>query len=257
MRTSSRERTRNLVDRIHPLTKLYSCLSLVVLSFFLELTGQTVLISLALSLALLSSKRGSIFKRLLRYVIPAAILILLLNLLFYPAQRETTHLFGIKVNPEGFEFGLGVSIRLTIISLSLLLFFTTTSAHELSTALLLRGASPRVIYVFVHSLQMMDILRRKIQRIYIAQSSRGLHTTGHPVKRVRAFLPMLLPVIFSYLSESLERGLALELRGLGLQGPKTFLTEIRESRFERAINYFLLLCTTFIVAWKILKWLLL
>ncbi len=257
MKTSSPLESGSLVDRVHPLTKLYFCLALVILSFFLDLRGEAVLALIALSLTLLSSKRWAIIKRFLRYVFPVAMVILLLNLLVYPESPEIRHVIGIKVNPAGFTFGLGVSIRLIIISLSLLLFFATTSAHQLSIALLMKGANPRAIYVFAHSLQMLDTLGRKIQRIYIAQSSRGLKTRGHPLKRVKAFFPILLPVIFSYLSESLERGLALEIRGLGIQGPRSFLTEIRESKLERVTNRILFTATVLIVAWRILRWLLL
>jgi hypothetical protein len=67
---------------------------------------------------------------------------------------------------------------------------------------------------------------------------------------------MLLPLIFSYLSESLERGLALELRGLGVEGPKSFLIELKESRIERVTNYILLLGTSTIIVWRVLQWLL-
>ncbi len=68
---------------------------------------------------------------------------------------------------------------------------------------------------------------------------------------------MLFPLIFSYLSESLERGLALELRGLGRDGPQTFLIELRESRAERTANRLLTLAMVLLILWKIAQWLLL
>lgn len=70
-----------------------------------------------------------------------------------------------------------------------------------------------------------------------------------------SFFPILLPLIFSYLSESLERGLALELRGLGIRGPKSYIVELKESRAERAANILLLLGTSIIILWKLARWL--
>jgi energy-coupling factor transporter transmembrane protein EcfT len=121
----------------------------------------------------------------------------------------------------------------------------------------MKGTSPRLVYIFLHSLQLLITLRRKVEKIHIAQASRGLDVKGNPVKRARAFFPMLFPLIFSYLSESLERGLALELRGLGIPGPKSYFVELRESKVERTANIVLLLGTSAIILWRILRWLVL
>ena len=244
------------MDSLHPLTKLYLSISIIVLSFVLDFTAQIILVSLVVLLSLVSPQRWKIFKRFLRYVLPVAVLIVLLNILIYPESKRTLDFLGVNVNEAGFLFGLGVSLRLLVISLSLLFFFATTPAHLLSTALLMKGANPRLVYVFLHSLQLIDTLRKKIEKIAIAQASRGLRVKGNPVRRLKAFFPMLLPLIFSYLSESLERGLALELRGLGVEGPKSFLIELKESRIERVTNYILLLGTSTIIVWRVLRWLL-
>jgi energy-coupling factor transporter transmembrane protein EcfT len=140
-------------------------------------------------------------------------------------------------------------------SLALLLFFTVTPPHLLAAALLMKGASPRFVYVFLHSLQLLSTLRRKIEKIHIAQASRGLNVRGNPLRRIRAFFPMLFPLIFSYLSESLERGLALELRGLGTPGPKSHFVELRESGADRAANVLTLAGTAIVIVWRLLRWL--
>ncbi len=240
---------------IHPLTKLYLTISIIALSFVLEFHWQLAIAPFIVLVSLLSPQRREIFKRFLRYVFPVVVLILMLNVLFFPESQKKLIVLGIGLNEAGLFLGLGISLRLSILSLSLLFFFATTPAHLLSTALLMKGANPRIAYVFLHSLQLVDTLRRKIEKISIAQASRGLQVKGNPIKRVRAFFPMLLPLIFSYLSESLERGLALELRGLGVRGPKSFLTEIKESVLEKVANRVLVLGTLIIILWKSIRWL--
>lgn len=240
---------------VHPLTKLYFTVCVVILSFFLDTTAQLLVALLLFVLSVLTRQRRNIFKRFFRYVLPVVILVLVLNVLIYPESQERITFLGLALNEAGLRFGFAVSLRLSVMSLSLLLFFATTQPHLLATALLMRGASPRIVYVFLHSLQLITTLRRKIEKIYIAQASRGLDVTGSPWKRARAFFPMLLPLIFSYLSESLERGLSLELRGLGIRGPKSYLVELKESRAERAANILLLLGTSIIILWKLARWL--
>jgi energy-coupling factor transport system permease protein len=242
---------------IYPLTKLYFTITVIACSFLADITVQIPIALLVLLLSILTRKRLEILKRFVRYILPVILLIIVLNVFIYPESEKWTTLLGIRINQTGLYFGLKVSLRLSVMSLALLLFFSVTPPHLLATALLMKGTSPRLVYVFLHSLQLLATLRRKIEKIHIAQASRGLDVKGNPVKRARAFFPMLFPLIFSYLSESLERGLALELRGLGIPGPKSYFVELRESKVERAANILLLLGTSTIILWRILRWLVL
>jgi energy-coupling factor transport system permease protein len=242
---------------VYPLTKLYFTITVIVFSFLADTTVQIPIAFLVLLLSVLTRKRLEIFRRFLRYILPVILLIIVLNVFIYPESEKWTTLLGMRINQAGLSFGLRVSLRLSVMSTALLLFFAVTPPHLLATALLMKGTSPRLVYVFLHSLQLLITLRRKIEKIHIAQASRGLNVKGNPVKRIRAFFPMLFPLIFSYLSESLERGLALELRGLGIPGPKSYFVELRESKVERTANILLLLGTSTIILWRILRWLVL
>jgi energy-coupling factor transport system permease protein len=240
---------------VYPLTKLYFTITVIVFSFLADIAVQIPIAFLVLLLSVLTRRRLEILRRFLRYILPVILLIVVLNVFIYPESEKWTTLLGIKINEAGLSFGLKVSVRLVVMSMALLLFFTVTPPHLLAAALLMKGTSPRLVYVFLHSLQLLTTLRRKIETIHIAQASRGLNVKGNPLKRLRAFFPMLFPLIFSYLSESLERGLALELRGLGIAGPKSYFVELRESKVERTANILLLIATSIIILWRISRWL--
>lgn len=242
---------------VYPLTKLYFTITVIVFSFLADITVQIPIAILVLLLSTFTRKRLEILRRFLRYILPVIVLIIVLNVFIYPESEKWTTFLRIRINQAGLSFGLKVSLRLSVMSLALLLFFAVTPPHLLATALLMKGTSPRLVYIFLHSLQLLITLRRKVEKIHIAQASRGLDVKGNPVKRARAFFPMLFPLIFSYLSESLERGLALELRGLGIPGPKSYFVELRESKVERTANIVLLLGTSAIILWRILRWLVL
>jgi energy-coupling factor transport system permease protein len=243
------------MQSIHPLTKLSFTIFIVAAAVLLGLIPQLVVVGVLLILSLAAGQRRVIARRFFRYILPVVALILLLNVLFYPESRETVSVLGVRVNEAGLQFGVRVSIRLVVLSLALLLFFTTTPMAELGTALIMKGAHPRIVYILLHSIQLVETLRRKIKKITIAQEARGLRLRGNPLKRVQAFLKMLFPLIFSYVSESVERGLALELRGFGIHGPKSFLHEVRESSVERAAGRVFILGTVLIILWKIVQWL--
>ena len=257
MRISFRHPSSGGLDSVHPLTKFYLTVSTIVLSFILDFTPQLILLSLMVLLSLLSQHRRIIFRRLFRYILPVIVLIMIMNILFYPESKETVKVLGMDLNEGGLIFGAKISLRLLILSLSLLFFFVTTPIPLLSTALLMKRTNPRILYIFIHSLQLIDTLQRKIKNIWIAQAARGLQVRGNPARRLRTFFPILLPLIFSYLSESLERGLALELKGLGIRGPKSFLIDLKESKAEHMANRLLLGGTGVLILWKVGRWLLL
>jgi energy-coupling factor transporter transmembrane protein EcfT len=240
---------------VHPLTKLYFTISVIILSFVLAFNTQLLVLLIVFLISMSVRQRWMIVKRLTRYVLPMVAFVLLLNVLFFPESQRTIAVAGFRLNEQGLMFGLGISVRLAILSLALLFLFTSTPPHLLSASLLMKGANPRIVYVFLHSIQLIQTLRSKIEMISISQASRGLQTKGKALKRLRAFFPLLLPLIFTYLTESLERGLALELRGLGVRGPKSFLARVEESRATRLANRIVIFGTILVVAWRIFQWL--
>ena len=55
-----------------------------------------------------------------------------------------------------------------------------------------------------------------------AQRSRGMETEGNLLVRIKAFLPLISPVVMSALTATRERAIALEVRGFGVKGTKTW-----------------------------------
>ncbi len=65
------------------------------------------------------------------------------------------------------------------------------------------------MYIYLLSVAMVHLMRDKLQKIYTAQSARGLDTTRNVFTRARYLLPLLVPLSYSYIAESLDRGIAL------------------------------------------------
>lgn len=73
-----------------------------------------------------------------------------------------------------------------------------------------------------------------------AQRSRGLETEGNLWTRLKAFLPLIGPVVMSSLLETRERAMALEVRGFSASGKKTFLYERESSTLDRVLQWTLI-----------------
>jgi len=82
--------------------------------------------------------------------------------------------------------------------------------------------------------------KAQVGSIMDAQRSRGLETEGNLWTRLKAFLPLIGPVVMSSLLETRERAMALEVRGFSASGKKTFLYERESSTLDRVLQWTLI-----------------
>lgn len=167
-----------------------------------------------------------------------------------------------------FEFGI---IRIsnlglkTAFSLSTILFdvagifvwvFQTTSNREIGQALEEKKVNYKVSYVFVSTLNMIDILAKNSQTIMNAQRARGVETEGNMLIRAKAFVPSFIPLILSAITGAEERVLTLESRGFNVQCPKVRVLSLSKSGLEKPLVVICSIITITIVAWRIVLWVL-
>jgi len=87
------------------------------------------------------------------------------------------------------------------------------------------------------------------------QRSRGMETEGKLLTRIKAFIPLIAPVIMSSLINTKERALALEVRGFNSKNRKTFLNDEVKTVADRYIQIALLIVIAAAVVWRIKLWL--
>jgi len=73
--------------------------------------------------------------------------------------------------------------------------------------------------------------------IAAAQRARGLDTEGSAAARARGFLPLIVPVVLSSLTEVEERSLALEVRAFGRPGRRDLLWMPPDRSWERVLRW--------------------
>ena len=118
-----------------------------------------------------------------------------------------------------------------------------------------RGFSPRFGYVFISLFQLIPQMTEKMATITDAQKSRGMETEGNLLVRMKAFLPLISPVIMSSFIDTKERAIALEVRGFNAKNRKTFLNEQHTTTLDKVIQGFLILGIVGAIGWRIMTWL--
>lgn len=84
-------------------------------------------------------------------------------------------------------------------------------------------------------------MQRRMSVIQEAQNARGVETGGGVISRVKAYIPLLGPVVMSSLTDAQERGMTLETRGFGIKGVKqTSYVEVTKSKLDKVLRSLLI-----------------
>jgi energy-coupling factor transport system permease protein len=134
--------------------------------------------------------------------------------------------------------------------------FKTTENKEISRALDASGMNHMITYVFMSSLQMIQVLGHNSRTIMNAQQARGVETEGNILVRARAFFPLLVPLILGSITAAEERALTLESKGFDVKGKKTHIFELNRSPYDKAAKVIALMVAFAVLVWRILAWVL-
>jgi energy-coupling factor transport system permease protein len=130
-------------------------------------------------------------------------------------------------------FGLISAGRVLVAFLVLVVFLFTTLADDLLESLIVRGASYRFSFVVLSAVQMVPRMQARAGAILEAQQARGLSLEGSFVRRIRALVPLIGPVLLGSLVDVRERTFALEARGFGARQGRTAYRVVADPPSDR------------------------
>ena len=237
------------LHRRHPLTKLLA-VAFVLLSAFLLPPPVLIVLAVAIVAAVWSAGLLGPMARAMR--IPALLLlsILVVNSLFVPGATDKLVSLGpFSISREGLTFGLISAGRILVAFLASVLFLFTTLADDLLESLIARGASHRIAFVVLSAVQMVPRMQTRAGAILEAQQARGLSLEGSFVRRIRALVPLVGPVLLGSLIDVRERTFALEARGFGARPGRTAYRVVADPPIDRWLRLVLVAgCVAVVVA---------
>ena len=217
----------SLLHRLTPVTKILTALLLIVIVFLAQSVGAYLALVL-LTVALVALSRIPV-KVILKAVKPLLFIILftmVLNIFFSAGENvivDTRLWFlHIVITVEGLlnAFKMGLRIILLIVDVSVVLTYTTspidlTSGIELLLWPLGKLGVPVHIFAMMMSLALRFIptLIEETDKIIAAQKSRGADfTSGNLIRRVKALIPILIPLLLSSFRRADELATAMQCR---------------------------------------------
>ncbi len=194
--------------KIHPLLKIYFLL----ISCGVALSGK-IEFQIAHSIFCLCciigiEKKWDVFKKLFTFVLPIIALLIIVN--FFLLHE--------------WMFGVRYAIRFIVLTLPFFLVFYSTSPQEFMYGFRAVKFPHQFNYLFLSSLEILELLRDAFHTTILAQQLRGYLIEKSFLKRWRNFFPIFFPVFLNILNHSIEKSIILEFKGITSTTSKTYLT---------------------------------
>lgn len=138
---------------------------------------------------------------------------------------------GYIVTAKNLENAVALTLRFIVLVESFSIFFLTTSPDHLGLALEQTRIPYEFCFAFTTAVRFVPVLAEEAQTIMDAQKARGLELEqGNFLKRIRNYIPILIPLIVSAIRRSLELAEAMESRAWGATEKRTNLYMLKLHR---------------------------
>lgn len=129
------------------------------------------------------------------------------------------------------EQSLGNTFRFIVLVESFSTFFLTTSPDHLALALEQSRVPFELCFAFTTAIRFVPVLSEEAQTIMDAQKARGLELEGgNFLKRIKNYVPILIPLIVNSIRRSLQLAEAMESRAWGASEKRTNLYTLKMRR---------------------------
>ena len=143
---------------------------------------------------------------------------------------------GYKFTPASAESAVALTLRFVVLVESFSVFFLTTSPDHLGLALEESRVPYEFAFAFTTAVRFVPVLAEEAQTIMDAQKARGLELEkGSLMKRIRNYVPVLIPLIVSAIRRSLELAEAMESRAWGATKKRTNLYALKLHKGDYAL----------------------
>ncbi len=219
----------SLVHRLDPRTKIIAVLVISLSIFLLKNLWSYFLLAIFLLAVILIAHLS--VKFVLRGLLPLLWIIVftfLLHLLFTSGTVIAS--FGpLKITEQGLFLGTFIALRLIFLILVASLLTLTTSPQKLTKGLefllsplkIVKISSHKIAMMMTLSLRFVPLLFQEMDKLIKAQKSRGSDFSHkNPIKRIRAIIPILLPLLVNLFRRADEFAQAMESRAYDPDKPR-------------------------------------
>ena len=252
----------SLIHRLDPRTKLIALIVYIV-ALFTAGSWLSYAIAIAFLVSCVAISKIPV-KALVRGMKPLMMILIftgLLNLFFTGGERVLVQFWRITITLEGVFRAIFMVVRILMLISATFLLTYTTSPISLTDGLESLLNPLKKIHLPVHELAMMmcialrfiPTLIEETDKIISAQKARGADfENGNLLQRVKALIPILVPLFISAFRRADELATAMECRCYQGGDGRTKMKLLRFRRFDYVT--FLLLCALLAAVILVASW---
>lgn len=242
---------RGLAAAAHPFTPFALSGAIVALAFLLPGPwGPPLLYAAVVAAVVAAGVPGAL--------LPAAVVCLPLwgfLLLLHGVLGDPPHVEAgaIRLSEAGLDLAVAQAGRLGAIATASFALLHSFRPSRFVDAVAQRGWSFHAAYLLVATMQAVPRLRSRARGILEAQRARGLRWRGSPARRVRALVPLVLPLVLGAIAEVDDRAVALETRAVEVRGARTPLAPPPDRTADRMVRAGALAVVAAVAAWRLFR----
>ena len=237
-------RVSSVIHRLDPRVKFFFvCVLFVTAILFSKLLPLILLFCVPLPFVLVAGVQRE-WVRSMRGALFLAIIIFLFNFVFTYFYTKYPQLPSASLLERSFA----MTLRFLVLVESFSVFFLTTSPDHLGLALEQSHVPYEFCFAFTTAVRFVPVLADEAQTIMDAQKARGLELErGNFLKRVKNYIPILIPLIVGAIRRSLELAEAMESRAWGASEKRTNLYVLKLKNTDYLLAFVSVLMLIFAV----------
>ncbi|MFD6443187.1 energy-coupling factor transporter transmembrane component T, partial [Peribacillus sp. NPDC060186] len=179
-------------------------------------------------------------------------LLFIMRALFIPGETPLYQFWLFTITQEGINQGIWFSTLVVSICGSIVLYSHVTKAKDLMYALEKLGTPQSTSYIILASFQSIIDLGDRAKLIMDSQRARGIETEGSILQRVKAFMPIMGPLVLGAITSTEEKAIAMDARAFFAPAKNTHMSELRKVPvWEKTLVVSVNLALILFIIWRI------
>lgn len=234
--------TDSVIHRLDPRAKMiFTILYIVAIFFIVSFTAYVATFVFLFAVCLISKVPLKTLIKSVRAMLFILIFTSLINLLFYDEGTVLWSWWKIKITSGGITFSIKMFLRLSLLIMGTSLLTFTTKPMELSDGIESLLKPLKYLKVPVHdialimsiALRLIPNLLEETDKITMAQKARGADfENGGLIKKVKAMIPVLIPLFVGAFRKADELADALDSRCYKASPKRTKLKQLKFSYLD-------------------------
>lgn len=155
----------------------------------------------------------------------------------------------------GLYYGISLGLRiLTMVMLTTLLLLTTPIEHFVAAMRQVR-VPHFIVFIVMTALRFIPTMQQRAEQVLDAQRARGARIDqGGMISRIRAYVPIMVPLLTSGIRMSDDLAAAMINRGYGATKRPTALMTLRSRPLDHVVALFAIIALTAVASARIQGW---